>query len=149
MEPARLWILRPPLGENVVTSGTGSRRYREIPLPMQHDRISCELKSTSLEPPGMSGTTEAQAGDLLAFREKQGYRWTPRKARDGLVLLGGSSRLEVLGSWPLGQRGEGCNERTLMGTSSSSFPQVLLQTSCSVTRPECTVHRKPTHRGQE
>ena len=25
---------RPPLGENVVTSGTGSRRYRETPLPV-------------------------------------------------------------------------------------------------------------------
>lgn len=36
----------------------------------------------------MSGTTEAQAGDLLAFREKQGYRVDPRRARGGLLYLG-------------------------------------------------------------
>lgn len=137
---------RPPLGENVVTSGTGSRRYRETPTCGKHDRIS-ELKSTSLEPPCMSGTTEAQGGDMLALREKQGHRVGPRKARDGFLCLGEEADWKFWGAGPLDRVG-GCNERMLWEPCPHVHPVVPAADLCSVTCPQCTAHTKPPHRGQ-
>lgn len=137
---------RPPLGENVVTSGTGSRRYRETPTCGKHDRIS-ELKSTSLEPPCMSGTTEAQGGDMLALREKQGHRVGPRKARDGFLCLGEAADWKFWGAGPLDRVG-GCNERMLWEPCPHVHPVVPAADLCSVTCLQCTAHTKPPHRGQ-
>lgn len=97
----------------------------------------------------MSGTTEAQAGDLLAFREKQGYRVDPRKARDGLLYLEEAADWKCWGAGPLGRGVRGATRGRYGNLVLKFSPWSLLQTSCSVTRPECTVHRKPTHRGQE
>ena len=49
----------------------------------------------------MSGTTEAQGGDLLTLREKQGHHVDPRKARDGLLYLEEAADWKCWGAGPL------------------------------------------------